>query len=332
MEPTRAESVNSASTDVATTKPKTKQPAITAFRQQNMKAWQPILTPKPVITTFFVLAVIFIPLGIGLLITSNTVIEITNQYDNQPQCATMGQSCNMTLIVSENMPGPVFVYYGLQNYYQNHRRYVSSRSDSQLQGIVETEYSSISSCDPFITNDTGNENDVNSFYLPCGLIAWSLFNDSFSIVSSNGSDVTLKKNGIAWPSDLNQKFHNPPADTPGIRIIPNFEDEDFIVWMRTAALPNFKKLYRIIENGLTPGNYTVVIQNNYPVSQFNGHKFFVVTTMSWIGGKNPFLGIAYIVVGSVCLFQAVIFLIKHIVSPRKLGDASALDAAYSRQQ
>lgn len=28
----------------------------------------------------------------------------------------------------------VFMYYGLSNFYQNHRRYVKSRDDSQLNG------------------------------------------------------------------------------------------------------------------------------------------------------------------------------------------------------
>lgn len=44
-----------------------------------------------------------------------------------------------------------------------------------------------------------------------------------------------------------------------------FINEDFIVWMRTAALPTFRKLYRIIQkkNNLVPtlprGNYTLEV-------------------------------------------------------------------------
>ena len=36
--------------------------------------------------------------------------------------------------VPEKMKAPVYVYYELDNFYQNHRRYVKSRSDSQLSG------------------------------------------------------------------------------------------------------------------------------------------------------------------------------------------------------
>lgn len=36
----------------------------------------------------------------------------------------------------EDADGPIYVYYELENYYQNHRRYVSSRDPYQLEGEV----------------------------------------------------------------------------------------------------------------------------------------------------------------------------------------------------
>jgi hypothetical protein len=39
-----------------------------------------------------------------------------------------------------------------------------------------------------------------------------------------------------FKSDVDKKFNNPPIEAPGIRVIADFEDEDFIVWMRTAGL------------------------------------------------------------------------------------------------
>lgn len=154
-----------------------------------------------------------------------------------------------------------------------------------------------------------------------------MFNDTFVLSdATTGSVIQLEKKGIAWESDRTAKFKNPPQDTPGIRIIPDFEDEDFIVWMRTAALPTFKKLYRIIRQPLR-GTYTAQVYNNFPVAAFDGTKSIVITELSWLGGKNPFLGIAYIVTGSVCVLLGFVFLIKHKISGRRLGDTSYLEWA-----
>lgn len=301
---------------------RSKKPLRTAFKQQQLPAWQPILTPLPVILTFLIVGIAFIPIGIALLLASNAVMEVTQRYDNNANCPLNG-SCTVTLDVPENMNHPVYMYYRLENFYQNHRRYVKSRNDAQLRGDVVSKYASLEDCDPL--KSLGNSQDPQNFYLPCGLIAWSKFNDTFSLKNDNGSDINLRKDGIAWASDVKQKFNNPPADTPGIRIIPDFEDEDFIVWMRTAGLPNFKKLYRIIDQDLPKGSYSVQIQNNYPVSEFNGKKYVVLSTTTWIGGKNPFLGWAYIVVGIICFVQGIVFAVKQKISPRKLGDTKYLD-------
>lgn len=50
----------------------------------------------------------------------------------------------------------------------------------------------------------------------------------------------------------------------------------------------------------------------------------VLSTVSWFGGKNDFLGIAYIVVGAICLLLAAIFGIKQATCPRRLGDVRYL--------
>lgn len=47
--------------------------ADSAFKQQRLPAWQPVMTAKTVIPAFFVLGVIFIPLGAVLYEASNKV-------------------------------------------------------------------------------------------------------------------------------------------------------------------------------------------------------------------------------------------------------------------
>merc|ERR1711934_140208 len=121
-----------------------------------------------------------------------------------------------------------------------------------------------------------------------------------------GKDVSLTKTGIAWESDKKYKFQNPvvpegmtlesylkektvspPAwgkklwevgtDTPN-NSNNALLNEDLIVWMRTAAFPNFRKLYRKInhtddfKDGMLKGNYTFVIDYNYRVKSFSGTK------------------------------------------------------------
>ena len=55
-------------------------PADSAFKQQRLPAWQPILTAGTVLPTFFIIGIAFIPIGIGLLYFSNNVKEYVHDY------------------------------------------------------------------------------------------------------------------------------------------------------------------------------------------------------------------------------------------------------------
>lgn len=55
---------------------KNRRPDNTAFKQQRLPAWQPILTAGTVLPTFFIIGLIFIPIGIGIFVTSNNIREI----------------------------------------------------------------------------------------------------------------------------------------------------------------------------------------------------------------------------------------------------------------
>ena len=148
---------------------------------------------------------------------------------------------------------------------------------------------------------------------------------------------------ISWASDRRAKFVKVDQslyrdkvqyinDTyPGI--VSNVDDEHFIVWMRPAALPNFRKLYAVINKGLTVNQkISFDVAANFPVSGYGGTKAIVVTTLSFLGGKNAFIGGAYLVVGFLCLGAAALFAVKQAVLPgRKLGDAAFLVSQSTRR-
>lgn len=325
------------STDSSAPRRNSKRPKYSRFTQQELPACKPILTPRWVISAFMLVSIVFIPIGVASLFASRDVVEIIDRYETDciPQnvsnkvqyIQTPGDKpCNRTLTVPKYMKQPIYVYYQLDNFYQNHRRYVKSRSDQQLKYPADEDVTS--ACKP--------EDMVNGVAIvPCGLIAWSLFNDTYNF-SLNNRQLPIQKKGISWKSDRENKFGKdvyPKNFQNGTLIgganlnasIPLSEQEDLIVWMRTAALPTFRKLYGKIEMDLQENDtIQVTLQNNYNTYSFNGKKKLVLSTTTWLGGKNDFLGIAYLTVGGLCFFLAMAFTLVYLVKPRRLGDPSYL--------
>ncbi|KAF3449969.1 hypothetical protein FNV43_RR06048 [Rhamnella rubrinervis] len=300
------------------------------FTQQSLPACKPVLTPKWVsswrttICEGLFLKMFFTVFGYL------QVVEIVDRYDAEciPEAYksnkmayikdnSIPKNCSQFLKVYKRMKAPIYIYYQLDNYYQNHRRYVKSKSEQQLlHGLGSND---TSSCKP-------QESNNGLPIVPCGLIAWSLFNDTFTFIRGK-SELKVSRKNIAWKSDRDHKFgkHVYPFNFQNGTLIgggklepsiPLSDQEDLIVWMRTAALPSFRKLYGRIEEDLDTDDVVVVkLMNNYNTYSFGGKKKLVLSTSSWLGGKNDFLGAAYVFAGSSCIFVSLVFLLLHTKIP-----------------
>lgn len=299
--------------------------AVSSDHENEQHTWtdavrRPILTPKTVLPLFFLVGLIFAPIGGLLLYASDKVMEFL-QYIQQPTTYTSMQvqelaidysncasgatetfepmdtgrisshfsssntgvnaewrrqnisvnygpnynyettQCQIRFTVPNAMGSPVFLYYRLTKFYQNHRRYVKSLDQDQLTGTFRSNSSiSGSYCDPLTLDENGKA------YYPCGLIANSMFNDTIyapvllDVAGSSASNRTynMTNTGIAWSSDSSlygktAYTYDQVVPPPNWRVkypaynatypIPDLgSDEEFQVWMRTAGLPTFSKL------------------------------------------------------------------------------------------
>jgi hypothetical protein len=280
------------------------------FKQQRLPAWRPVPTILSIIIIFAVFGVVFIALGVIVLIYSKKVKSYEVDYTDcllvSDPSYDSNNPCIQTITINEDIEKPIFVYYQLDGFFQNTRRYVKSKEVNQLTG---DDFDSHENCDPAVYNKQmdidyiGLGLNPDSVAIPCGLMAKTFFNDSYTFKIKNGNNIDIDYNGIAFDKDKELFYKNP---TSGNWL--DMEDERFLVWMRPSGLPNPRKLWGKINQDLKKDDQIeITITNNYNVNHYDGKKKIVLSNATDLGGKNDFLGISYIVVGGLSLICAIIF-------------------------
>ena len=278
------------------------------FKQQNLPAWRPVPTILSIVIVFTVFGILFVILGIVLLVYSNKVksakIDYTDCGSNDP--------CNKQLTLEDDIDAPVFVYYQLDGFFQNSRRYLKSKETDQLTG---DDIKAHDNCEPAETNkEMGfsstqkaldgttvlNQNDIA---VPCGLVAKTFFNDRFTF-KIGSENLVVDETNIAFGKDKKLYDKNPDPSKQWI----DMTNEHFLVWMRPSGLPNPRKLWGRINRDLKKGEVIdITIDNKYNVNNYKGKKKIVLSNATRFGGKNKFLGVSYIVVGALSILCAILF-------------------------
>ncbi|EDO15308.1 hypothetical protein Kpol_1038p14 [Vanderwaltozyma polyspora DSM 70294] len=364
-------------------KVKNRRPREDNFTQQRLAAYNPVVTPRTILPLYLLIAAVFVIVGGCTLSISSKVDEIIIYYQNctteAPSDGTWSDmssdhysysfknnntasvvpqwryindetdtseergTCQIRFDVPYNIPQPVYLSYLIEKFSPNHRRYVLSFSEAQLRGDAAS-YNTVHdntgiNCKPLVRDENGK------IYYPCGLIANSMFNDTFPMelinVNDNSNNYPLTNEKINWHSDrrrYKKTKYNPDEITPPPYWIKQFPDgynetnvpdiqewEEFQNWMRPAAFDKFSKLIRRNGNDtLNAGLYEIDIGLHWPVAPYNGKKAIYLTHGSNIGGKNPFLGIIYLIGGCICAAMAVTILGFWTFFGRKVGDPSTL--------
>lgn len=158
-----------------------KRPRYTKLTQQELDACKPVLDATWATFIFFAITLIMVPVGAVCLVYGLRPVEYDARYDTKCAEFHLGKgysnhnatndwlwkyqkhdnvtgrnsinvsalSCTVTISVTANMQKPIFVYYELDGVYQNHRRYVRSRSDVQLKGDkISDPATQLAACQP----------------------------------------------------------------------------------------------------------------------------------------------------------------------------------------
>ena len=252
------------------------------------------------------LFVVFLAIGVALAATQGEYQEYRVRYDDK--CET-GDSITVKINIEKEMKQPVFFYYELHNFYQNHFRFRGSQDRDQFHGRYTYQPSE---CAPLVL-----ASDNQSTLAPCGLMPVYFFNDYYVLPS----EYNFVDNGISWKGEIGKLF-NPINDNytgasrwmlQGIQgeFFPGeLENEHFINWMRTANNPTFKKLYAKTSTTIPQGELTVGVTCNYDKNIFQHERYLAIVHPAKFGGRNFVLFISCFVMDAFLLIGIIIFTVK----------------------
>lgn len=188
-----------------------------AYQRQRLKAWWPVLTPLAYVGVFLLVFGAFAVASVSVGLEGQGT-ELAKRYD---VACGLGR-CTVQMEVEETMDSPIYVYYEIDNFYQNHRDYLKSMFWPQLHwentkekcdgdcatadnvhrgahNYEEEDWEHVlkANCKPLWKNK-------GRHLSPCGVVPNTLFDDSITLVSHD-----MREDRVAWAVDVDNVFQQP---------------------------------------------------------------------------------------------------------------------------
>ncbi len=133
-----------------------------------------------------------------------------------------------------------------------------------------------------------------------------MFNDTLSAPGFDDKDVAWDTDKLKYSTRKAEAKLNETSVGPGGFDMPPPGTPEMSQWLRVGAASSFRKLYRIShKKGLKAGEeLTVSINSVFPATGFE--KWVVVSTTSFLGGSQLYLGWLYVVLGALVITAATV--------------------------
>ncbi|RLN11167.1 hypothetical protein BBJ28_00007140 [Nothophytophthora sp. Chile5] len=289
------------------------RPDSSRMTQQQLPMWEPVLTLGWTIGICFAVAASCIVLGAAVIYTSGTLTTLRVVYDgdadtqaidtqqpdgNISQLANCrldsptdansfhaNHTCYLHFTLPTAIRSPARVFYELDGYYQNHRRFVSSMVRTQFTDEWRPDSTALLECVPMTTVESelcvvgaceAPEMARKRELFPCGIVANTMFNDIFwlhegvlpSGEALNRTDLVSKGSSRIYAAHNNK---NPTWDLS--------TDEYLPVWLN----PNMSRIIPPVNGSAAP-----YITDDYTNSTAWVHDALDSTYGVGVGVENEF--------------------------------------------
>lgn len=163
---------------------------------QKLKDYTPSCSIKCAIIFLIVSSALFITFGIAVIIESGKIIVISQDYE--PRSNSTDKIVEIILDITEDLTENTYLYYGIDNFYSNHREFFNSKSWDQLRNKVDSgNYSKCEGAwsmgqmlDYNKSHPDWNKFNTSALAYPCGLMPKAYFQDTFELYKcSNSNDA-----------------------------------------------------------------------------------------------------------------------------------------------